>query len=71
MTRGLTPNLVAAVREKARGYLAELAAEGDPFAADLLRNLPAGGDYYGRRFAMRGGYSLTRRWPCGGRAGRR
>lgn len=49
LDRFLTPNLAAAacrhadpaVRAKASGYLAELAAEGDPFAADLLRDLPA------------------------------
>jgi hypothetical protein len=51
LARFLTPNLAAAacrhadpgVRELARGYLEELAAEGDPFAADLLRDLPAEG----------------------------
>jgi len=45
--RFLTPNLAAAsarhadsgVRDLASGYLNELADEGDPFAADLLRDL--------------------------------
>lgn len=49
LQRFLTPNLAAAgarhadpgVSALARGYLVELAAEGDPFAADLLRELPA------------------------------
>ncbi|MDD5198654.1 MAG: hypothetical protein PHC88_02540, partial [Terrimicrobiaceae bacterium] len=48
--RFLTPNLAAAacrhsdpgVRKLALRYLEELAAEGDPFAGDLLRDLRAG-----------------------------
>lgn len=47
LDRFLTPNLAAAaarhpdasVREMGLRYLKELAAEGDPFAEDLLRDL--------------------------------
>ena len=47
LDRFLTPKLAAAcrhadasVQSKARGYLVELASEGDPFAADFLRDPP-------------------------------
>jgi hypothetical protein len=49
LERFLTPKVAASalahssgvVRQLAMSYLQELAADGDPFAADILKNLPS------------------------------